>query len=92
MLKPEPSNQFKRDYGLLMRRGYDMSRLDDVVLALLKQVPLEPRHRDHPLKGKWKGYRGCHVADDWTLVYKVDGGRLKLMLSRTGRHVDVYGQ
>ena len=49
MLKPELSNQFKRDYNLLIRRGYDITRLDAVVLILLKQTPLEPRHRDHPL-------------------------------------------
>jgi len=91
MLKPELSNQFKRDYDLLIRRGYDTTKLGTVVLILLKQAPLEPRHRDHPLKGKWSGYRGCHIADDWVLVYKVDSDRLKLMLSRTGTHVDVYG-
>ena len=92
MLKPELSNQFKRDYDLLIRRGYNTAKLDTVVLLLLKQIQLEPRHHDHPLNGKWRGYRGCHIADDWVLVYKVDGDRLKLMLSRTGTHVDVYGQ
>jgi mRNA interferase YafQ len=92
MLKPALSGQFKRDYALLIRRGYDITRIDDVVLLLLQQAPLEPRHRDHPLKGKWRGYRVCHVADDWVLIYKVDGDRLTLVLSRTGTHVDVYGQ
>jgi mRNA interferase YafQ len=92
MLKPELSNRFKRDYDLLIRRGYDIERLDTVVLLLLKQAPLEPRHHDHPLIRNWRGYRGCHIADDWVLVYKIDGDRLKLMLSRTGTHVDVYGQ
>ena len=91
MLKPELSNKFKRDYNLLFRRGYDITKLDAVVLILLQQSPLEPRHRDHPLIGKWNGYRSCHIADDWVLVYKVDIGMLKLMLSRTGTHVDVYG-
>ena len=83
MLKPELSNQFKRDYDLLIRRGYDITQLDAVVILLLKQTPLKPQYRDHPLKGKWRGYRGCHIADDWVLVYKVDGDRLALMLSRT---------
>jgi len=92
MLKPELSNQFKRDYTLLVRRGNDIARLDAVVLMLLRQIPLEARHCDHPLKGKWRGYRGCHIADDWVLVYKIDGDRLRLMLSRTGTHVDVYGR
>lgn len=91
MLKPELSSQFKRDYNLLVRRGYDVCKLDGVVLLLLEQVPLEPQHRDHPLKGKWRGYRGCHIAADWVLVYKIDGDRLVLMLTRTGTHSDIYG-
>jgi mRNA interferase YafQ len=91
MLKPEVSNQFKRDYALLVRRGYKTERLDAVILLLLKEIPLDPRHCDHPLKGKWIGYRSCHIADDWVLVYKIDGDRLKLKLSRTGTHTDVYG-
>ena len=92
MLKPALSNWFKKDYDLLVRRGYDIAQLDTVVLLLLRQEQLDLRHRDHPLKGKWHGYRGCHIADDWVLVYKVDGDRLKLMLSRTGTHVDVFGR
>jgi len=32
MLKPELSSQFKRDYNLLIRRGYDISKLDTVVV------------------------------------------------------------
>ncbi len=92
MLKPELSSQFKRDYGLLIRRGYDLTKLEEVILILLQQSPLEARYRDHPLRGRWYGYRGCHIANDWVLVYRVDGNRLKLMLTRTGTHVDVYGQ
>jgi len=91
MLKPALSTQFKRDYILLIRRGYDITKLDIVIITLLSQIPLDPRHRDHPLKGKWRGYRGCHIADDWVLVYKVDNVKLLLMLSRTGTHADVYG-
>ena len=50
MLKPELSNQFKRDYDMLIRRGYDITRLDSVILLLLQQAPLEPRHRDHEIE------------------------------------------
>ncbi len=92
MLKPELSIQFKRDYGLLIRRGYDLSKLDAVILDLLHQIPLEARCRDYPLRGRWRGYRGCHIADDWVLVFRIDDNKLKLMLTRTGTHVDVYVQ
>jgi mRNA-degrading endonuclease YafQ of YafQ-DinJ toxin-antitoxin module len=40
MLKPVLSNQFKRDYYLLVHRGYDIARLDTVVLLLLWQARL----------------------------------------------------
>ena len=89
MLKPELSNRFKQDYKLLIRRAYDITKLDAVVLLLLNQVPLKTPHQDHPLKGKWRGYRNCHVANDWVLVYKLNKDVLTLILSETGTHSDI---
>lgn len=25
----------------------------------------------HTLKGNWKGFRECHIAPDWLLVYEI---------------------
>jgi mRNA interferase YafQ len=67
-----------------------MRKLRAVILLLLDDKPLEPRHRDHPLKGDWVGYRDLHVEPDWVLLYRVT--EAELMLARTGTHSDLFGE
>ena len=45
--------------------------------------------KDHPLKGKWTGYRDCHIEPDWVLIYKID--EELLFLTNTGTHSDLFG-
>jgi mRNA interferase YafQ len=51
-------------------------------------MPIPASYKDHPLKGKWVGYRELHLKPDWILGYKIDKGNL--FFARTGRHVDVF--
>ncbi|MCX6866137.1 MAG: type II toxin-antitoxin system YafQ family toxin [Verrucomicrobia bacterium] len=51
-------------------------------------APLESRHHDHPLSGKWTRSRDCHVEPDWVLIYRIDGD--SLYLERTGSHSDLF--
>ena len=90
MLKPKPSNRFKKNYSLMEKRGYDMSLIDKVIITLLEEKPLPPSKRDHALTGDWKGFRECHVLPDWLLIYKADGVNLLLYLERTGTHADLF--
>ena len=66
-----------------------MTKLRAVILLLLDEAPLEPRYRDHPLKGEWLGYRDLHVEPDWVLIYKQT--ETELLLARTGTHSDLFG-
>ena len=84
-----PTKKFKKDVDVLRKRGYEMSLLEDVVTKLANGEQLPAKHRDHPLKGKRKGYRDCHILNDWVLVYKLDKGILTLILSETGTHSDL---
>ena len=81
--------QYRKQYKLLQRRGYDMSLLDEVVLALASGQTLPPKYNDHPLKGDMRGYRDCHIQGDWVLIYKIDKNVLILTLSQTGTHSDI---
>lgn len=45
---------YRRDYDLLRRRGFQMSRLDEAVRILSGEGRLPPAYYDHPLKGIWK--------------------------------------
>jgi len=86
---PERTSKFRKDYKRLKKRGYDMSLLDDVIVKLANGETLPPEYCDHPLQGKRKGYRDCHIRGDWVLIYKIDKGVLTLVLSETGTHSDI---
>jgi mRNA interferase YafQ len=41
------STAFKKDVKRAQKRGKDMGKLKAIILLLLDDMPLEPRHRDH---------------------------------------------
>lgn len=84
------TSQFRRDYELLKKRGYDIGCLNDVIVRLSNEEPLPSRFRDHRLKGNFREYRECHIAYDWILINKIDRNALVLLLSRTGNHDDLF--
>ena len=81
---------FKKDVKRTGKRGKDMAKLRAVILLLIEDTPFEPRHRDHPLKGEWHGYRDLHVEPDWVLIYKLS--ETEPFLARTGTHSDLFGE
>ena len=83
--------QFKKDYRIAMKRGLDIQLLDEVIAKIAKDEILPAKHKDHALKGKWKGHRECHVLPDWLLVYQKVDNTLVLDLFRTGTHSDIFG-
>ena len=84
------STAFKKDIKRAEKRGKDMGRLRAVILLLIADQPLETRHRDHPLKGAWLGYRDLHIEPDWVLFYRAN--ETELFLARTGTHSDLFGE
>ena len=89
MLTPVYSNKYLRDVRRMSMRGRDVTKLDTVIELLCNEESLPEQYRDHPLHGKYKGYRDCHIEGDWVLVYKADRDQLFLILSRTGSHSDL---
>ncbi len=84
------TTQFKKDYKLSLKRGLDITLLDDCIRLLATGQQLPTRFRDHDLSGKWSGYRECHVQADWLLVYRIRSNELVLVLVRTGTHSDLF--
>ena len=54
MLKVQYSNQFKKDYKSIQKRGYDVNKLKEVVKLLAEENPLPEKYRDHNLTGNYK--------------------------------------
>ncbi|MBR1648139.1 MAG: type II toxin-antitoxin system YafQ family toxin [Alphaproteobacteria bacterium] len=85
----KPSTQFKKDYKLCQKRGCNMAKMHAVfeILSSGKMIPAE--YHDHPLGGKYKGYRDLHIEPDWVLIYKVEGNSI-VLLTATGTHADLF--
>jgi YafQ family addiction module toxin component len=62
------------------------------VFAFAAGEQLAPKFHDHALSGPWKGFRDCHIRPDWVLVYRIDGGALELVLTRTGTHSELFAK
>ena len=92
MLKIEFTGQFKRDYKLAIKRGFDIGALTEVVSMLSNEQPLPEKYKDHFLENSrnYKNMRECHIKPDWLLIYKKYNDRLVLELIRTGTHSDLF--
>ncbi len=84
------TSQFKKDIKLAGNRSKNLDELFSVIEALADDVSLEERYRDHSLKGKYSGYRECHIEPDWLLVYQKVEDCLVLILYRLGSHSDLF--
>lgn len=82
------TSQFKKDIKRLVKRRKDLGKLKEMVGWLVNGGSLPPKHRDHALTGDWTGWRDCHIAPDWLLIYKLLPE--ELVLGRTGSHSDLF--
>ncbi len=90
MLKIKYHTSFKRDYKRIIKRGYDIKLLEDIIQKLANGEQLPEKNRDHNLSGDYEGCRECHITPDWLLIYENDHGELILYLTRTGSHSDLF--
>ena len=88
----KPTSQFKKDYKLAMKRGLDISLLEDIIAKLALGESLPEKNRDPALSGNWKGYRECYILPDWLLIYKLEDNVLILTLARTGTHSNLFNK
>lgn len=89
MLDVRYSSRFKRDFKSCVKRRYPMEKLQQVIDTLRIPEKLPNRNVDHLLTGDYVGYRECHVAPDWLLLYRYEDE--ELFLYRTGTHTDIFG-
>ena len=84
------TGRFKKDLKAIIKRGYNISLLDNIVSLLTKGKKLPAKNKEHSLSGNWKGYKECHITPDWLLIYKIENDILVLTLTRTGTHSDLF--
>ena len=80
--------RLKRDMKGLLRGGKDIEKLLRAIEILAEGRTLPPEYKDHPLTGKYKGKRDCHIEPDWILIYGIEDH--ELVLYRTGSHSELF--
>ena len=90
MLKLEVTAQFKKDLKKSKKSNKDINALTAIVENISKQKKIEPKYKDHKLKGKFVNHRELHIEPDWLLIYKVFKDEDKLVLVRTGSHAELF--
>ncbi len=88
MLKLNLKKSFQKDFDKLLLNGFDDSVLNEVILR--KKEPLDPKYKDHPLKGALKDFRECHLKPDLLLVYQIKKQENTLFLVRLGSHSELF--
>lgn len=90
MLTIKYETTFKKDFKRIVKRGYDIRLLEEVIGMLAKGQTLPEKYRDHNLIGNYADCRECHITPDWLLIYKISNDELILYLTRTGTHSDLF--
>ena len=79
---------FKKDLKRVERRKWNLRRLNEIVEMLQRNELLPASARPHKLTGEWLGFRECHIAPDWLLIYDVTD--TEVLLAGTGTHSDLF--
>jgi mRNA interferase YafQ len=90
MLAPVFHGSFKKDYKLLKKQNKNIDKLAEIMNLLISELPLLPRHEDHPLHGNYRNWRECHVEPDWLLIYRVEKAGQRVVFYRTGSHSELF--
>ena len=90
MLKVRYSARFKKDFKVIIKRGYNISLFEEVLALLREEKTLPEKYCDHSLRGDYTGHRECHISPDWLLIYKKESDIITLTLTRTGSHSDLF--
>lgn len=84
------TGKFKKGLKMAKKRGLNIPLLESIVDNLLQGISLDEKYKDHALRGKYDGFRECHIQPDWLLIYLIENDILTLTLVDTGTHSDLF--
>jgi len=91
MYELSKTNQFKKDFKLIEKRNYDISKLETALTMIITGDKLPSKYKEHPLIGNYQNHFECHIQPDWLLIFKRDNSEKLITLVRTGTHSDLFG-
>lgn len=90
MYSIEYTNRFKKDLKLCKKRGLDMSLIFNAIKILTEKGSLPEEYKPHILSGKYAGKWECHIQPDWLLVWEQFDNELRMIMTNTGTHSDLF--
>jgi len=90
MYKIEYSNAFKKGVKRAVKRGYDLSLLQNVIDLLQKTGKLPPKYKPHKLFGNYANCWECHIKPDWLMIWEQNDTELILLFLGIGTHSDLF--
>ena len=82
------TTQFKKDFKLCLKCGYDIQQIKSIMKLLENGEQLSEKNKDHNLTGNYSRYRECHIQSDWLLIYQLFDN--DIVFTRTGTHSDLF--
>ncbi|EKH9391087.1 type II toxin-antitoxin system YafQ family toxin [Campylobacter jejuni] len=82
------SSKFKKHYKKLNTKEQQEAR--EIIERLANDEPLEPKYKDHALKGDFVGFRECHIKPDLLLIYQKQDDKIILYCFDIGSHSELF--
>ncbi|TLD79715.1 type II toxin-antitoxin system YafQ family toxin [Helicobacter sp. MIT 11-5569] len=82
------SKQYKNAIKNISKK--DLFLVENILDRLANGEKLEPKYKDHKLKGSLKGLRECHIKSDLLLVYDKIDDLLILKAINLGSHSEMF--
>lgn len=69
-----------------------VQKVERIIERLANDEALEPKYKDHQLKGDMRLYRECHIKPDLLLIYRKinESNMLILRAINLGSHSDLF--
>lgn len=88
-MKIKFARRFVKEYG---QAAKNIQKAAKKRIDLFRKDPFHPQLRNHPLSGKYSGYRSINVNGDWRAVYLVleDSSETIISFEVLGTHSQLY--
>ena len=84
------SSRFKKQFRLCMKRGLNMTLINEAMHILATTGTLPAQYRPHKLSGNLQGIWECHIQPDWLMTWQQNDTELTLLFLQTGTHYDLF--
>ena len=83
------TNKFDKDVKRCVKRGLNITKLQEATKLLAETGTLPIKYRPHKLSADYAGCWECHIEPNWLMVWKQNDTELTLLFMRTGTHSDL---